>query len=181
MCNLVPWPGIKPRPLHGEHRVLTSEPPEKSPKISLHCHSSDPAAWGWESREGTSLPCPRVFLSPLLWLLKFSEHTVPNLYKLARLTSLDAHDSRQTLSFPGIPICHKCSPTSNSSYRALVLICFNWFAALLMQYVTNDHLSWVTLLHLQLSWLSRQQAFAGILGFFQWLLSCLFTYSELLV
>lgn len=34
----------------------------------------------------------------------FVTAAVPNLYKLARLTSLDAHDSRQTLSFPGIPV-----------------------------------------------------------------------------
>ena len=32
---LVPQPGVKPTPLHRQHRVLTTEPPEKSPYKSL--------------------------------------------------------------------------------------------------------------------------------------------------
>ena len=31
MWNLVPWPGIEPRPLHWEHGVLATGPPGKSP------------------------------------------------------------------------------------------------------------------------------------------------------
>lgn len=71
-------------------------------------------------------------------------NTLYQIHNLACLTSLEAHNGRQALSFPSRPICHKWSPASNSTYRALILIYSNSFAELMVHFVT-DALSQLTL------------------------------------